>query len=210
MTKTDLKHISPSTRLKQPKSLCQVELPSNLYFCDLPWWSWVGQKFKDTFNTKWRLLDNFSTDNVLRQSKHFTGLLFIFFFCICINCGSPITSNLVLLSIQASLTFSNNLYLLIYFKKTRVLWLFSTITTKMFPVISSLISNFLLSNYHLHVLCSFREAGPFTSPISEFCPIIIKNFNSFFWSLQKQQTWSVYDVPGTMVGLSHKPSHLIL
>lgn len=138
----------------------------------------MGQKFKDTFNTKWRLLDNFSTDNVLRQSKHFTGLLFIVLHLYQLRVTDyfePCSS-----SIHVSLTFSDNLYLSIYFKRPEFSGSSLQSPQKCFQSYLLLISNFLLSNYHLHVLCSFREAGPFTSPISEFCPI---NYHKKFYLL---------------------------
>lgn len=148
---------------------------------------------------------------IMSWDKANTSQGFYSLFCICINCGSRITSNLVLLlymspsllvttyTSQSTLKDQSSLALLYNHHKNVSSHIFSWSQTFYFQtIIFTFFAHSGKQDLLLHPFLNFAQL------------IIIKNFTSFFWSLQNQQTWSVSYVPGTMVELSHKPSHLIL
>lgn len=98
------------------------------------------------FNTKWRLLDNFSRENFPRQNKHFTRLLFIFWHLYQIWITDYFEPCSHVYTCLTTFTY-HNLYFLIYFKRSEFpgssLWS----PQKCFHChILLSISNFLLSN----------------------------------------------------------------
>lgn len=161
------------------------------------------------FNTKWRSLDNFCRENFLRQSKHLTRLLFIFWHLYQIwvtDYFEPCSYVYTCLS-----TFTTNLYLLIYFKRSEFSGSSLWSPQPCFHCHTFLsISNFLLSNHHLHILCSFKEAEPFTSSISEFCPINYHHkfltFSDLF-RVNKHEVSVMYQEPWWGLSLSQHISY---
>lgn len=127
--------------LNTPKSLLG-KLPLNLFVIFHDGHEWNGN-LGLLFNTKWRSLGNFSIDHFLRQSKHLTRLLLIYYF-------QPYYYPRFL-----------------YFKRSEFSGSSLQSPKKCFPCHAFLfVSNFLLSNHHPHSSWSFREAGLFTSSFS--------------------------------------------
>lgn len=159
--------------LNTPKSLLG-KLPLNLFVIFHDGHEW-NRNLGLLFNTKWRSLDNFSIDHFLRQSKHLTRLLLIYYF-------QPYYYPRFIWKHRNSLA-------LLYNHQKNV--------SPAMPSSSS--QTFYFQTTILTVLGHSGKQDLLLHPFLNFASFIsMTNINSFYWSLYSEQTWSVFCVPGTM------------